>query len=160
MMMLLPSTTATPCSPSISHPSERLLPAVVASDRDDDGFVASADVHPHDVLLLASSSSSSKHEAAPTKKKKHAGNCHYEMLVRENLDRHHQLSSVPRHQQLLCRSLVLAVRAQDPPGRFLAQSHTWDGGKGDVPRWVSVDDAQATEATARMFEEEAAKARR
>jgi hypothetical protein len=155
MMMLLPSTTATPCSPSISHPSERILPAVVASDRDDDGFVASADVHPHDVLLL----SSSKLEAAQTKER-HAGNCHYKMLVRENLDRHHQLSSVPRHQQLLCRSLVLAVRAQDPPGRFLAPSHSWDGGKGDVPRWVSVDDAQATEATARMFEEEAAKAQR
>jgi hypothetical protein len=151
-MMLLPSTTATPCSPSISHPSERLLPAVVALDRDDDGFVASADVHPHDVLLL---SSSSKLEAAQNKKK-HAGNCHYKMLVRENLDRHRQLSSVPRHQQLLCRSLVLAVRAQDPPGRFLAQSHSWDGGKGDgdVPHWVSVDNAQATEATARMFEEE------
>jgi hypothetical protein len=155
MMMLLPTPTSTPCSPPFSSPSHRNLPSVVAaSDRADDagGLVTSHEVHPHDVLLT--------HQAELPSSKKQAGNYHYTMLVRENLDRHRQLSAVPRHQQLLCRSLVLAVRAQDPPGRFLVPSSQQpldDDDAENVPSlWVSVDDAIATEATGRMFAEEQA----
>mmetsp|Transcript_3527 Transcript_3527/g.6739 ORF Transcript_3527/g.6739 Transcript_3527/m.6739 type:complete len:655 (+) Transcript_3527:199-2163(+) len=95
--------------------------------------------HPHDVLCGRGGATNN-----------HLGNSHWRMLVSTNKELYVTLPK--RQKQLLSRSIVLAVRSQNPPGRFLQRDAQSD-------LWYDVGDARATEKTSQALREGAPKLR-
>jgi len=74
----------------------------------------------------------------------HIGNSHWRMLVAANKQLYITLPK--RQKMLLSRSIVNAVRSQNPPGRFL-QKH------GKTKLWFDVGDQRAQEKTSQALRE-------
>jgi hypothetical protein len=74
----------------------------------------------------------------------HIGNSHWRMLVAANKQLYMTLPK--RQKMLLSRSIVNAVRSQNPPGRFLQKD-----GKSDL--WSDVGDQRAQEKTSQALRE-------
>mmetsp|Transcript_23201 Transcript_23201/g.34249 ORF Transcript_23201/g.34249 Transcript_23201/m.34249 type:complete len:571 (+) Transcript_23201:80-1792(+) len=74
----------------------------------------------------------------------HVGNSHWRMLVAANKQLYVTLPK--RQKMLLSRSIVNAVRSQNPPGRFLQKD-----GKSDL--WYDVGDQRAQEKTSQALRE-------
>lgn len=89
--------------------------------------------HPHDVLCGRGGGTNN-----------HVGNSHWRMLVAANKQLYVTLPK--RQKMLLSRSIVNAVRSQNPPGRFL-QKDT----KSDL--WYDVGDQRAQEKTSQALRE-------
>jgi hypothetical protein len=89
--------------------------------------------HPHDVLCGRGGGTNN-----------HVGNSHWRMLVAANKQLYVTLPK--RQKMLLSRSIVNAVRSQNPPGRFLQKE-----AKSDL--WYDVGDQRAQEKTSRALRE-------
>ena len=89
--------------------------------------------HPHDVLCGRGGGTNS-----------HVGNAHWRMLVAANKQLYITLPK--RQKMLLSRSIVNAVRSQNPPGRFLAKDS-----KSNL--WFDVGDQRAQEKTSQALRE-------
>ncbi|KAI2489184.1 hypothetical protein MHU86_25405 [Fragilaria crotonensis] len=89
--------------------------------------------HAHDVLCGRGSSVNN-----------HPGNVIFRRLVKANKERYR--TCVVNHKILLSKSILLAIRGQSPPGRFLTQL---PGGSG----WVEVCDAKALKKTSQTLRE-------
>jgi hypothetical protein len=89
--------------------------------------------HPHDVLCGRGGATNS-----------HIGNSHWRTLVTTNKELYVTLPK--RQKQLLSKSIVHAVRSQNPPGRFLQK---------DFPTglWFDVGDVRAQEKTSQALRE-------
>lgn len=89
--------------------------------------------HPHDVLCGRGGGTNN-----------HIGNSHWRMLVAANKELY---VSLPKKQKmLLSKSIVNAVRSQNPPGRFLQKDSKSE-------RWYDVGDQRATEKTSQALRE-------
>lgn len=75
---------------------------------------------------------------------KHPGNVIFRRVVEANKERYR--TSLVDHKALLSKSIVLAMRSQSPPGRFLTRSP-----RGD--KWVEVEDAKAVQKTSQALRE-------
>eukprot|EP00523_Entomoneis_sp_CCMP467_P000476 CAMPEP_0168752902 /NCGR_PEP_ID=MMETSP0724-20121128/18645_1 /TAXON_ID=265536 /ORGANISM="Amphiprora sp., Strain CCMP467" /LENGTH=851 /DNA_ID=CAMNT_0008801205 /DNA_START=13 /DNA_END=2565 /DNA_ORIENTATION=+ len=93
--------------------------------------------HPHDVLCGRGGATN-----------QHIGNSHWRQLVAANKELYLKLPK--RQKQLLSKSIVHAVRSQQPPGRFL-QKHP------QTDLWYDVGDARALEKTSQALREGAPK---
>lgn len=89
--------------------------------------------HPHDVLCGRGGGTNN-----------HVGNSHWRMLVAANKQLYVTLPK--RQKMLLSRSIVNAVRSQNPPGRFLQKE-----AKSDL--WYDVGDQRAQEKTSQALRE-------
>eukprot|EP00545_Synedropsis_sp_CCMP1620_P000493 CAMPEP_0119032280 /NCGR_PEP_ID=MMETSP1176-20130426/41973_1 /TAXON_ID=265551 /ORGANISM="Synedropsis recta cf, Strain CCMP1620" /LENGTH=562 /DNA_ID=CAMNT_0006988691 /DNA_START=150 /DNA_END=1835 /DNA_ORIENTATION=- len=89
--------------------------------------------HPHDVLCGRGGGTNN-----------HVGNSHWRMLVAANKQLYVTLPK--RQKMLLSRSIVNAVRSQNPPGRFLQKD-----AKSDL--WYDVGDQRAQEKTSQALRE-------
>jgi hypothetical protein len=74
----------------------------------------------------------------------HVGNNHWRMLVAANKELY--VSLPKRQKQLLSKSIVHAVRSQNPPGRFLQKS-------ANAELWYDVGDRRAAEKTSQALRE-------
>jgi len=74
----------------------------------------------------------------------HIGNSHWRMLVAANKQLYITLPK--RQKMLLSRSIVNAVRSQNPPGRFLQK-------EGKTKLWFDVGDQRAQEKTSQALRE-------
>ena len=74
----------------------------------------------------------------------HVGNSHWRMLVAANKQLY--VSLPKRQKMLLSRSIVNAVRSQNPPGRFLQKEANSD-------KWSDVGDQRAQEKTSQALRE-------
>ena len=93
--------------------------------------------HPHDVLCGRGGATNN-----------HIGNSHWRQLVQANKELYLKLPK--RQKQLLSKSIVHAVRSQNPPGRFL-QKHP------QTDLWYDVGDNRALEKTSQALREGAPK---
>ncbi|CAB9501488.1 expressed unknown protein [Seminavis robusta] len=89
--------------------------------------------HPHDVLCGRGGGSNNW-----------IGNSHWRMLVAANKQLYVTLPK--RQKMLLSRSIVHAVRSQNPPGRFLQKDSKSD-------RWYDIGDQRAQEKTSQALRE-------
>jgi hypothetical protein len=89
--------------------------------------------HPHDVLCGRGGGTNN-----------HVGNSHWRMLVAANKQLYVTLPK--RQKMLLSRSIVNAVRSQNPPGRFLQKD-----AKSEL--WYDVGDQRAQEKTSQALRE-------
>lgn len=89
--------------------------------------------HPHDVLCGRGGGTNN-----------HVGNSHWRMLVAANKQLYVTLPK--RQKMLLSRSIVNAVRSQNPPGRFLQKDN-----KSEL--WYDVGDQRAQEKTSQALRE-------
>lgn len=89
--------------------------------------------HPHDVLCGRGGGSNN-----------HIGNSHWRMLVAANKQLYITLPK--RQKMLLSRSIVNAVRSQNPPGRFLQKDTKTN-------QWFDVGDQRAQEKTSQALRE-------
>ena len=89
--------------------------------------------HPHDVLCGRGGGSNN-----------HIGNSHWRMLVAANKQLYITLPK--RQKMLLSRSIVNAVRSQNPPGRFLQKD-------SKTNKWYDVGDQKAQEKTSQALRE-------
>jgi hypothetical protein len=89
--------------------------------------------HPHDVLCGRGGGTNA-----------HVGNSHWRMLVAANKQLYITLPK--RQKMLLSRSIVNAVRSQNPPGRFLQKDN-----KSNL--WFDVGDQRAQEKTSQALRE-------
>lgn len=96
--------------------------------------------HPHDVLCGRGGGTNN-----------HIGNSHWRMLVAANKQLYITLPK--RQKMLLSRSIVNAVRSQNPPGRFLQKD-----GKSNL--WFDVGDQRAQEKTSQALREGAPEIRK
>jgi hypothetical protein len=99
-----------------------------------------ANPHPHDVLCGRGGGTNN-----------HVGNSHWRMLVAANKQLYVTLPK--RQKMLLSRSIVNAVRAQNPPGRFLQKDAKSDD-------WYDVGDQRAQEKTSQALREGAPEIRK
>lgn len=74
----------------------------------------------------------------------HVGNAHWRKLVNNN--KRLYLSLPKKQKALVAKSIVHAVRAQNPPGRFLAKDPT-------NSLWCDIGDQKATEKTSQALRE-------
>jgi len=89
--------------------------------------------HPHDVLCGRGGGTNN-----------HIGNSHWRMLVAANKQLY---TTLPKRQKmLLSRSIVNAVRSQNPPGRFLQKDSKSN-------QWFDVGDQRAQEKTSQALRE-------
>ena len=89
--------------------------------------------HPHDVLCGRGGGTNN-----------HLGNSHWRTLVAANKELY---VTLPKRQKiLLSRSIVHAVRSQNPPGRFLQRD-------SDTDLWYDVGDQRAQEKTSQALRE-------
>lgn len=89
--------------------------------------------HPHDVLCGRGGGTNA-----------HVGNSHWRMLVAANKEMY---VSLPKKQKmLLSKSIVNAVRSQNPPGRFLQKDNKTN-------LWYDVGDQRAQEKTSQALRE-------
>mmetsp|Transcript_17889 Transcript_17889/g.27109 ORF Transcript_17889/g.27109 Transcript_17889/m.27109 type:complete len:342 (+) Transcript_17889:55-1080(+) len=93
-----------------------------------------AEVHTHDVLLGRGGGGI-----------RHIGNRNWSRLV-ASLKHYYYITP---YRQILSKSIVRAVRSQDPPGRFLKQQHP------DSNVWYDVGDSRALQITSQALKEEA-----
>lgn len=89
--------------------------------------------HPHDVLCGRGGGTNN-----------HIGNSHWRMLVAANKQLYITLPK--RQKMLLSRSIVNAVRSQNPPGRFLQKDSKSN-------KWFDVGDQRAQEKTSQALRE-------
>ena len=89
--------------------------------------------HPHDVLCGRGGGTNN-----------HIGNSHWRMLVAANKQLYITLPK--RQKMLLSRSIVNAVRSQNPPGRFLQKDSKSN-------QWFDVGDQRAQEKTSQALRE-------
>jgi hypothetical protein len=89
--------------------------------------------HPHDVLCGRGGGTNN-----------HIGNSHWRMLVAANKQLYITLPK--RQKMLLSRSIVNAVRSQNPPGRFLQKD-------SKTNTWFDVGDQRAQEKTSQALRE-------
>jgi hypothetical protein len=89
--------------------------------------------HPHDVLCGRGGGTNN-----------HIGNSHWRMLVAANKQLYITLPK--RQKMLLSRSIVNAVRSQNPPGRFLQKD-------SKTNKWFDVGDQRAQEKTSQALRE-------
>jgi hypothetical protein len=89
--------------------------------------------HPHDVLCGRGGGTNN-----------HVGNSHWRMLVAANKQLYITLPK--RQKMLLSRSIVNAVRSQNPPGRFLQKDNK-------AGMWLDVGDQRAQEKTSQALRE-------
>jgi len=89
--------------------------------------------HPHDVLCGRGGGTNA-----------HIGNSHWRMLVSANKELYVTLPK--RQKMLLSKSIVNAVRSQNPPGRFLQKDSKTD-------LWYDVGDQRAQEKTSQALRE-------
>lgn len=89
--------------------------------------------HPHDVLCGRGGGTNN-----------HIGNSHWRMLVAANKQLYVTLPK--RQKMLLSRSIVNAVRSQNPPGRFLQRD-------SKTNKWFDVGDQRAQEKTSQALRE-------
>jgi hypothetical protein len=89
--------------------------------------------HPHDVLCGRGGATNS-----------HIGNSHWRTLVTTNKELYVTLPK--RQKQLLSKSIVHAVRSQNPPGRFLQKDFS-------TGLWFDVGDVKAQEKTSQALRE-------
>ena len=89
--------------------------------------------HPHDVLCGRGGGTNA-----------HVGNSHWRMLVQANKELY--VSLPKRQKMLLSKSIVNAVRSQNPPGRFLQKDTKTD-------LWYDVGDQRAQEKTSQALRE-------
>jgi hypothetical protein len=89
-------------------------------------------IHPHDVLCGRDARANS-----------HIGNISWRALVQDNKSLY---LSLPMHQRwLLSQSIVMSIRSQNPPGKFLKKH-------GNSELWYDVGDKMAAELAARELE--------
>lgn len=74
----------------------------------------------------------------------HVGNAHWRKLV--NTNKRLYLSLPKKQKALVAKSIVHAVRAQNPPGRFLARDPS-------TSLWCDIGDQKATEKTSQALRE-------
>lgn len=92
-----------------------------------------AQPHPHDVLCGRGGGTNA-----------HVGNSHWRMLVAANKELY--VSLPKRQKMLLSKSIINAVRCQNPPGRFLQKAPKTD-------LWYDVGDQRAQEKTSQALRE-------
>ena len=75
---------------------------------------------------------------------RHPGNIIFRRVVEANKERYRTCQA--DHKALLSKSIVLVIRSQSPPGRFLTRSR-------DGNEWVEVGDAKALQKTSQALRE-------
>lgn len=75
---------------------------------------------------------------------KHPGNIIFRKVVEANKEKYR--TSLVDHKALLSKSIVLAMRSQSPPGRFLTRPQSGN-------EWVEVGDAKALQKTSQALRE-------
>ena len=109
----------------VPQPDEDACNAIILQDIDQP--------HSHDILLCEGDGATS-----------HVGNAHWRVLVEANLKIYASLGSAD-YKRLLVHSIIMAIRGQSPPGRFLKKNANTD-------LWYDVGNLEAHIWTVALFD--------